>query len=252
MGSRVRAVVRDVALGGARALLLRGDRHECPCCDGRYARFIRREDSFVCPNCRSRERQRTLWLYLRDELGIESSHARVLHFAPEPALVNRLRAIGSLEYQTADIAPGPLVDRVLDARSLPLSDASLDLILCSHVLEHIPEDEDVMREFARVLAPSGVALIQVPVDYSLPATYEDPAMDTPEKRERAFGQSDHVRIYAPDVIDRLAAGGFAVRHIRYADQLDPELRFRYLLTERGRAPGSDIYRCDEAGSRSAP
>ena len=101
----------------------------------------------MCPGCRSRERQRVLWLYLRDEVGL--SRQRVLHLAPEPALTARLRAVDGLAYETADLEPGPLVDRTVDARALPHEDGSLDLILCSHVLEHIPEDVQVAREFAR-------------------------------------------------------------------------------------------------------
>jgi hypothetical protein len=65
----------------------------------------------------------------------------------------------------------------------------------------------------------------------------------PEARERAFGQSDHVRIYASDVIERLSAGGLAVERVPYAELLPPALAARHLLAERGRAPGGDIYRC---------
>jgi SAM-dependent methyltransferase len=240
--SRLRPYLRDAALAGAR-VLLRGDRHECPCCGAGHARFIRRGDSLLCPRCRSLERQRTLWLYLRDELGVERSSERVLHLAPEAPLVRRLRAIPSLSYETADLVPRPLVDRTLDARALPFADDSLDLIICSHVLEHIPEDVQVARELARVLAPGGQALVQVPVDPSLARTFEDPAIVAPAEREAAFGQADHVRIYAPDVIERLRAGGLDVECVPYAERVAPELRTRYLLAERGRAPGGDIYRC---------
>jgi SAM-dependent methyltransferase len=239
---RLRPVLRDAALAGAR-VLLRGDRHECPCCGGSFSRFIRRDDSLLCPRCRSRERTRTLWLYLRDALGIERSGARVLHLAPEAPLARRLRAIPSLRYETADLTPGPLVDRTLDARALPHADDSLDLIICSHVLEHIPEDVQVAREFARVLAPGGQAIVQVPVDGRRAATYEDPAVVDPAQRAAVFGQSDHVRIYAPDVIERLRAGGLEVTCVPYAEQIPPALRARYLLAERGDTPGGDIYRC---------
>jgi predicted SAM-dependent methyltransferase len=168
----------------------------------------------------------------------------VLHLAPEAALARRLRAIPDLRYHTGDAAPGPLVDRVLDARALPFADESVDLVLCSHVLEHISDDVQVAREFARVLTPQGQALVQVPVDTGLAATYEDPSVVTPAGRRAAYGQDDHVRVYAADVIDRLRAGGLDVTRVAYAERLARELRFRYLLdSERGTRPGSDIYRC---------
>ena len=238
----IRPLLRDAALAGAR-VLLRGDAHECPCCGRQFARFIARGDSLLCPRCRSLERQRTMWLYLRDELGIEHSDARVLHLAPDPPLARRLRALARLRYQTGDMNAGPLVDRTLDARALPFGDDSFDLIICSHVLEHIPEDVQVAREFARVLAPGGVALIQVPVDPGLEQTFEDAAIATPAEREAAYGQSDHVRIYGLDVSARLRAGGLEVRRVRYAESLGAEVSSRHLLIERGRAPGGDIYHC---------
>lgn len=239
----MRGRLRSAVLAGAR-LALRGDRHECPCCGGRFSRFIVRDDaSRVCPRCRSRERQRVLWLYLRRELGIEASDARVLHLAPEPALHERLRALPRLRYETGDLAPGPLVDRTMDVERLPHEDDSLDLVLCSHVLEHVADDVGAARELARVLAPGGLALVQVPVEPTQARTYEDFSIDTPAGREHAFGQADHVRIYAADVIDRLRSGGLDVTLVPYADEVPAELRFRYLLADRGRRPGSDIYRC---------
>lgn len=239
---RIRSLLRGTALAGAR-VLLRGNAHECPCCGRRFSRFIARGDSLLCPGCRSLERQRTMWLYLRDELEIERSDARVLHLAPDAPLVGRLRALPALRYQTADISPGALVDRTLDARALPFEDDAFELIICSHVLEHITEDVQVAREFARVLVPGGVALVQVPVDPALEETFEDPAIVTPAAREAAYGQADHVRIYAPDVSDRLRAGGLDVRRVQYAESLSPELSSRHLLVERGSAPGGDIYHC---------
>jgi SAM-dependent methyltransferase len=243
VGGRLRPALRGAGLAGARALL-RGDRHECPCCGGRFARFIMRDDSSrVCPRCRSRERQRVLWLYLQRELGIETSTARVLHLAPEAALYDRLRALPELRYETGDLAPGPLVDRTMDVERLPHADDSLDLVLCSHVLEHVADDIAAARELARVLVPGGLALVQVPVEPTLERTYEDAAITTPEGRLQAFGQADHLRIYAADVADRLRAGGLAAELVRYADAVPAELRFRHLLADRGVRPGSDIYRC---------
>jgi predicted SAM-dependent methyltransferase len=220
-------------------VVLRGDRHECPCCGGRFRRFVARQGSLLCPRCRSRERQRVLWLYLCDEVGLTGK--RVLHLAPEEALARRLRTLPG--YETADLEPGPLVDRTVDARALPHADGSFDVILCSHVLEHIEEDVHVVKEFARVLAPGGLALVQVPVDRDLAATYDDPTIVEPDERARAFGQSDHVRVYAADVIDRLRAGGLEVRCVAYDQERTAAERERYVLTDPGPFPGADIYRC---------
>lgn len=45
---------------------------------------------------------------------------------------------------------------------IPLPDASVDMVMCTQVIEHIAEHEVVAREFARILRPGGHALITVP------------------------------------------------------------------------------------------
>jgi SAM-dependent methyltransferase len=48
---------------------------------------------------------------------------------------------------------------------------SVDTILCTQVLEHIPDDAAVVREFARLLCPRGHAIITVPQP---PEPFEQP------------------------------------------------------------------------------
>src|SRR4029077_8850135 len=94
---------------------------------------------------------------------------------------------------------------------MDLPDSYFYLILCSHVLEHVPDDRAAMSELRRVLAPGGLALVLTPYRPEVP-TYEDPSVSSPLDRMVAFGQQDHVRIYGMDLADRLrearlAAGG---------------------------------------------
>ena len=119
LDAMVRPALRGAGLAGLR-ILLRGDRHECPCCGSTFARFVPRDASLLCPRCRSRERQRVMWLYLRDELKIETSTARVLHFAPEHSLHDRLRSHPDPALRDRRTSsPGELVDRTLDIQDLP-------------------------------------------------------------------------------------------------------------------------------------
>jgi SAM-dependent methyltransferase len=57
---------------------------------------------------------------------------------------------------TSDIIPVPGVDCVVDARTIPVRDGSLDAILMTHVLHHIPDVELFFREASRVLSPGGL------------------------------------------------------------------------------------------------
>lgn len=54
------------------------------------------------------------------------------------------------------------IDLVCDITAIPAPDASFDVILCSEVLEHVPEPTHVLDEFARLLKPGGVVILTAP------------------------------------------------------------------------------------------
>jgi SAM-dependent methyltransferase len=54
------------------------------------------------------------------------------------------------------------VQHNLDGNRLPFPDRNFDFLSCNHVLEHIFQTENLVREFRRVLAPEGLCLISVP------------------------------------------------------------------------------------------
>jgi len=62
-----------------------------------------------------------------------------------------------LVHPKVTVLPGPLPDNLAQ-----LPSASLDVILCISVLEHLWEPTQVIREFHRLLAPGGVCLVNVP------------------------------------------------------------------------------------------
>jgi SAM-dependent methyltransferase len=102
-----------------------------------------------------------------------------------------------------------------------------------------------MTELHRVLKPGGWAILMCPVDHSRASTFEDPAIITPEERHRAFGQSDHLRLYGRDYPERLSEAGFTVRAERYADRFDqPTIERLGLRREDDEAFGEEeIYFC---------
>jgi ubiquinone/menaquinone biosynthesis C-methylase UbiE len=121
-----------------------------------------------------------------------------------------------------------------DITKISFPDNSFDIIFCSHVLEHIPDDRLAMRELYRILKPEGFAILQVPIKdvfngRVIDKTYEDFSITTPEGREKAFGQNDHVRVYGRDFKDRIASVGFVVREEKFINSLPAELVERYAL-----------------------
>jgi SAM-dependent methyltransferase len=194
------------AVTSTRKLRHRGAGRVCNCCGQEFGGFLTvgypaRPDT-QCPNCGSRERHRLLGLALAQRPGIAAG--RVLHFAPEPAVTRLLKA-GAHEYVTTDISQTS--DVKADITDLPFPDDRWDLMICSHVLEHVRDDASAMRELRRVLAPGGYAIVGVPRNVGVP-TDEDPTITDPKELLRRFGQDDHVRIYGDDLESRLMAAGF--------------------------------------------
>jgi 2-polyprenyl-3-methyl-5-hydroxy-6-metoxy-1,4-benzoquinol methylase len=49
-----------------------------------------------------------------------------------------------------------------DITKLPFADHSFDVVICSEVLEHIPDDAEAIREITRVLKPGEMLVVSVP------------------------------------------------------------------------------------------
>ena len=59
------------------------------------------------------------------------------------------------------------IDYVSDIENIPVSSESFDLILCTEVLEHVPEPIEAMREMSRIIKPGGRLLITAPLGSGL-------------------------------------------------------------------------------------
>ncbi|WP_426095969.1 class I SAM-dependent methyltransferase [Flavobacterium sp. DSR2-3-3] len=209
-------------------------------------------NNVLSPSTLSLERHRLLWLYLNDETdffqselvsnsvtnskriqlrnGETNSALKVLHFAPEQAFYKLFRNQKNLDYTTTDLF-SPLADVKADICNLPFEDNQYDVILCNHVLEHIPDDTKAMQELYRVLKPGGMAILQIPQDLSRVTTFADDTIKDQKERAKIFGQYDHVRIYGRDYFDKLRSIGFKVIEEEYTTKIAPELVEKYCLAK---------------------
>jgi SAM-dependent methyltransferase len=133
-----------------------------------------------------------------------------------------------LQYVTADLE-SPLADVQMDIHHMPFDNNTFDVVFCNHVMEHLEDDIKAMIEIHRVLAPGGWAIVQSPQDLSLETTYEDPSITSGKEREKAFGQSDHLRIYGRDYGKKLSAAGFEVLADQFVKNLPDEVRKKHAL-----------------------
>ena len=187
-----------------------------------------------CPQCGSLERHRFLGLVapLLRTFWLPSSQPRsetsMVEVAPSNASAPVRSMFGtSLTIDADPQADGRIVDLVASLTDLPLPSASTDFALALHVLEHIPDDRSAMREIARVLRPSGIAILQVPLS-GADATDEE-VLNSPQERQARYGQADHVRLYGRDFFERLEAAGLSTVSITPRESMPQEVVAKYAL-----------------------
>ena len=172
--------------------------------------------AYTCPSCDASDRERLYALYLdRAFAGRDlARRCRLLEFAPSFGLSRKLKRTPFVDYRSADLYRNNVDDRIDITDMRPYADASFDIVLCSHVLEHVPDDRLAMRELHRILRPDGFAIVMVPLVHGVDETNEDAAIDTPGLRWKYFGSDDHVRQYGKrDFAHRLAAAGFELERL---------------------------------------
>ena len=218
-----------------------GNNRTCSVCNSHLSAFLpaglENTPDRLCPICGSVERHRLVMLFIQRHTDLFSrSPKTMLHVAPEPALSARFQRHRPLQYLSADLNdPKAMVQ--LDVTDIDFAENTFDVIYCSHVLEHVPEDKKALREFARVLKPTGWALLQVPIA-NIDTTFEDPSITDLDERQKLFGHWDHVRLYGRDYKDRLEEAGFRVTVVSPQSFLTPQEIKQHALT-----PSEDLYFC---------
>lgn len=223
------------------AFLLKGSRYTDPIDNKSFRTFLpygygTQRPNVLSPSTLSLERHRLLWLYLTNETNffskdeVTNSPLRVLHFAPEQCFLKRFRKLKNIEYTTTDLL-SPIADVKADICDLPFEDNSYDIILCNHVLEHIPDDTKAMQELFRVMKPGGYGVFQIPQDLNRANTFEDDTIIDKVERAKIFGQYDHVRVYGRDYFDKLRSIGFKVEEVDYTASLSDDMVTKYCLAK---------------------
>jgi SAM-dependent methyltransferase len=117
----------------------------------------------LCPHCGSNGRDRFLhWCLAR---RVDPGPAlRVIECSPRMGEAYRAAMGTWFFYRTSDYDLRAHAGNLrLDLQAIDLPDACLDVVLCAHVLEHVPDTGKALTELRRVVAPGGHLLLQVPV-----------------------------------------------------------------------------------------
>lgn len=197
-------------------LLYKGNKVECPVCEKSFSKFlsygseVAHRENVLCPYDLTLERHRLMWLYLKSESDFfTASNLDVLHIAPEQCFIHKFKKQANLNYLTGDLE-SPIADIHFDLHSIPLEDNRFDVVFCNHVMEHVEDPLQCMKEIYRVMKHGGWAIMQVPQDMTRETTFEDPSITSPEDREKYYWQKDHVRLFGRDYPQWLEKAGFKV------------------------------------------
>jgi SAM-dependent methyltransferase len=172
-------------------------------------------EAYTCTHCGASDRERIYALWIDQQIlkKLFTKSTRVIHFAPEAALSGKLKGLDLFDYKTADLLMDN-VDYKVDMMLMPFDDASFDFFICSHVLEHVVSDDQVIKELYRITKPGGSGILVAPIIVGLEKTVEDPSVNDEAGRWRHYGQNDHVRLYAHnDYVNKIRSHGFRVEEL---------------------------------------
>ena len=137
----------------------KGKNYTCNICNHGWKQFINLPDEdLLCPYCGSRSRTRRLFQILKNE----KISGKVLHFSPSRSLYRKLKENKNIDYYSSDFENEFLADYKFDITKIDVETETFDIIICFHILEHIPDDKKAMQELFRVLKKGGKCFVQTP------------------------------------------------------------------------------------------
>ena len=165
---------------------------QCPICGGTdfgpgpKGRMAPNGNAPRCAGCQSLERHR-IFRIMFDRLGPENfADWKAIQFSPDPTVDPAWFAAHELSVYGE---PGGL-----DIQAIDRPDGAYDLVVCSHVLEHVGDDRKALGELLRIASPDGLLYLAFPDPFREDVT-RDWGFPKPEKH-------GHWRVYGADVVKR--------------------------------------------------
>jgi phosphoglycolate phosphatase len=171
---------------------------ECNICGNDEFIDMNSRKAVRCSKCNSLERTRVIALFIK-YYKLINNNTRVLHIAPEQGLADYLHGIAGDNCNFVDLEPENYsfvknikkMDLCYDLESI--SDESFDLIVHSHVMEHLPCNYTyVLHHLNRIMKTDGSMVWSIPFTSGFYDCCTSPSLSD-EERVLRFGQDDHVR-----------------------------------------------------------
>lgn len=222
-------------------------RRYCPLC-GQTTRFIKLGDSewgINCIRCWATPPVMCFTGVMTQVIDKPLGQSRVYEMSSSGPLYRYLRKhskhFSCSEYYDG-LPPGHFRNGVpcQDVENLTFKDNWFDLVTCTEMFEHVPDDLTGFSEICRILKPGGWFVMMVPF-------YEHPTV------ERVVIKNGHIthllppefhmdpirpggclcfRNYGPDIVDRLEQSGFAKAQIIKGEDYSGAGHIRYIIAAR--------------------
>lgn len=216
-------------------LLLKGDNVKCNCCGKSCSKFLDKGNGIVkrpnaeCPNCGSLERTRLLKFYLENETDILKKEMKILHIAPMPCMQKWLMKIQGSSYIHGDLH-AEYSEHKIDITDLKFQDRFFDMIICSHVLGHVPDQEKALSEMHRTLKEGGEILLLTLLNQKNKDTVESENELTSAEKLHLYGEHDLVRLHGEETLTQnCIEAGFGVEIIDYRQNFSEKEQKYYAL-----------------------
>jgi SAM-dependent methyltransferase len=222
----------------------------CPICKGGAFGVFNSRPRAICETCGSLERGRYQWLVLQKFVSLEPGSV-VAHFAPETFFIEHFSQQPGLHYRAYDKYPEfyrngkvPVAELDLCTDLQKLEAGSVDLIIHSHVLEHLPcTAEPVLENMKSLLKPGGVMLFSVPIHGKFSVEGIDPALTIEETGMRAR-QGEHMRSFGridfPVTLARIFGGDCLIRQKDHFDLRELE-QANIPIARSGEPTGKSVF-----------
>lgn len=154
-------------------------------------------NEYLCPECHSSDRDRMIISFLQKiNLSMAAEgETKVLQIAPAAVIEWWILCYcPQVQYESTDLFMNGVTFRSDIQNMAEVADRSYDLIICSHVLEHVQDDRKALSEMKRILKDDGGIVFLVPIDLSVDTIDEEWGCSEAENWRR-FGQGDHCRKY---------------------------------------------------------
>ena len=155
---------------------------------------LENKENYECPICKSFDRDRLIIAFLDKLFPEQGEKLRLLQIAPSNSIEEYAKNRKDIIYESTDLYMNNVTFSSDIQDMYMVETEKYDVIVCSHVLEHVQDDGKAISELYRILKNDGCCIVLVPLIVGKNETEEKWGCSETDNW-RLFGQGDHARLY---------------------------------------------------------